>query len=68
MLSKLPLLRFISLICCKMTKGHLSEIFDGCTTFEEVQLIACKASDVAPIELSLQLKRFKIEYFSQGFG
>ena len=63
MLSKLPLLKFISLSNCKMTKVHLSKIFEGCTTLEEIQLLYCNYSDVTSIKLPPQLKRFEIKHY-----
>ena len=37
--SKLPLLEFISLYNCKMANDHLSKIFEDCTTLQEIQLL-----------------------------
>ena len=61
MVSKLSLLEFISLYSCKMANGHLSKIFENCTTLQEIQLLYCNFSDATSIKLPSQLKRFEIE-------
>ena len=60
MLSKLPLLNFISLLSCDVTEDHLSNIFKECTTLKEFQLSFSSDYD-AFIKLPSRLKGFKIE-------
>ena len=62
MFSKLPSLKFISLNNCKMTKVHLSKIFEGCTTLEEIQLIYCAYYDATLMKFPPKLKKFEIEH------
>jgi len=61
MVSKLPLLKFISLNHCTMTKVHPSKIFEGYTILEEIQLLFCTYSDMTHIKLPSQVKRLKME-------
>ena len=61
MVSKLSLLGFIFLYKCSMTNGRLSKLFEGRTTLEEIQLLSCYFSDMTPIKLPSQVKRFKMK-------
>ena len=62
MISRLPLLKFISLRNCKMTNIHPSKIFENCATLQEIQLLFFKTG--SPYETSLKfpswLNIFKI--------
>jgi hypothetical protein len=62
MLSKLPLLEFISLSYCTMAEGDFTKIFELFTKLEEIQLLFCATPDfVNPVKFPPQLKRLKIK-------
>jgi Leucine-rich repeat (LRR) protein len=60
-LSRLPSLKSLFLLCCKMTKYHLSKIFEDCTILEETRLYF-KRSEVKSIKLPAQLINFRVFY------
>jgi hypothetical protein len=62
-LSKLPLLKIVSLFECTATDDHLSVLFETCTTLEEIELVD---SDYATITMfPPQLKRLCVEGHGQ---
>jgi hypothetical protein len=61
MLSKLSLLRFISLIVA--TEDYLSKLFESRATLEKIQLTCCRYSD-ATLMLPSQAKRFEMEHYA----
>jgi hypothetical protein len=61
MISKLSLLELIYLSGCKMTKDHLSKLFESCATLE-IHLLRCQFSHMSLVKLPSLIKRFKIQY------
>jgi hypothetical protein len=59
MVPQFSLLKLISLEGCKMTKDHLSKLFESCGTLE-IHLLFCKFSPMELIKLPPQMKRFRI--------
>jgi Leucine-rich repeat (LRR) protein len=59
MLSKLSL-KFLYLEHCDIN-CHLQEIFENCTTLQEIYILSCNHLDFVSIKLHSQLRRFKIE-------
>jgi hypothetical protein len=58
-LSKISLLKIISLKYCKIPDNHLSNIFETCTTLEEIELVYCSCTGTT--KFPPQLKRLYIE-------